>query len=279
MRIAATIVGTARRSFRETSANADRVDLAGRIARATQKDALDADLVILPAGFFAVKHSALVRKEAARLAAMFPHCSLLAGIDLEKTQLDAELGVAGSSRAGVTYRSKDATHHGKDRRARGRTAGRGYGFWGFAAHRGVTVAGPWQQRTVYPGEETDDDSARLVALGGMKVGVLLCGEVYNVDLRPALQRARPDFVVDLGHMSMGRRFTNTLVNVASAVDANVYHSQHVVARSRDAAKWTATPRRAWAERGHDWASYDADHNPSLWAEIKVWDLGAARRRR
>jgi hypothetical protein len=146
-----------------------------------------------------------------------------------------------------------------------------YAFWGFAADGGK-MRELWQQRSAMPGEPVEDTSGRTVKIGGKDVGVLLCGEVYNKDLRPALHELKPNVVVDLGHISMGRKFTCTLVNVANAVGCNVYHTQHVALGSREASKWMSTPKRASWKTDYDWASYvDDDRNDALWAEVKRWD--------
>jgi hypothetical protein len=130
----------------------------------------------------------------------------------------------------------------------------------------------FQQRTVYPGETTTDTEGRVLSLSGAKVGLLICGEVYNPGLAEGLFEHRPDFVVDLGHLSMGRGFTRTLFNAASTIGCNLYHCQHVALKS-DAAKWMSTPKRASQVWKHNWASYGRNWNGrDLWAEVKVWNV-------
>ena len=146
-----------------------------------------------------------------------------------------------------------------------------YPFWGFASDGGK-VREVWQQRSVMPEEPVEDKSGRIAKFGDTDVGVLLCGEVYNQDLRPALHELKTKFVVDLGHISMGRKFTYTLFNVASAIGCNVYHTQHVAWGSRAASKWMSTLKQASFKSDYDWASYtDTDRNDELWAEVKMWD--------
>lgn len=253
MKIAATIIGTDDERFRHVTANNERIALAKRIATATRGKA---DLVLLPAGFLAAGEVNEINARARELAAIFPHCGLLAGVDLERAQLDKSGRYASKSRTA----SKASKNTVKE-----------YGFWGFAADGGKVLE-LWQQRSVRPGDPIEDTSGRMLKLGGKQVGVLLCGEIYNKNLRPALHDLKPNVVVDLGHMSMGRKFTYTLVNVANAVGCNVYHTQHVVLGSRGASKWMSTRKQASWKTDYDWASYiDNDQNGALWAEVKMWD--------
>jgi hypothetical protein len=253
MKIAATIVGTDDQRFRRVTANEERIALAKRIATATQ---VKVDLVLLPAGFLTASDADEVKTRARELAALFSHCGLLAGVDIDRAQSGKSGGHAGKSRA--TDKS-------------GKNAVKEYPFWGFATDGG-TLKELWQQRSVMPGEAVEDTSGRMVNVGGKDVGVLLCGEIYNNDLRPALHTLKPYVVVDLGHKSMGRRFTYTLLNVADAVGCNVYHTQHVALGSREASQWTSTPNQASWKNDYNWASYfDEDRNGALWAEVKIWD--------
>jgi hypothetical protein len=90
MKIAATIIGTDDKSFRRVAANNERIALAKRIATATQNKA---DLVLLPAGFLAAGNANEIEDHARKLAAIFPHCGLLAGIDLERGPRDKSRGM------------------------------------------------------------------------------------------------------------------------------------------------------------------------------------------
>jgi hypothetical protein len=85
MIIAATIVGTDDKRFRQVAANNERIALTQRVAMATRGKA---DLVLLPAGFLAAGDANEVENHARELAAIFPHCGLLAGVDFEGAQRD-----------------------------------------------------------------------------------------------------------------------------------------------------------------------------------------------
>lgn len=205
--------------------------------------------------------STAIRSSAAQLASIFA-VDLVAGIDAARTTIAARNGAKQRGAAEVGARAA---------RPRG-----GWPFWGIFSRRG-RVASVFQQRTGYPGEETDDVEARVMDVTSRRVGLLICGEVYNPALAASLGDEKPDFAVDIGHRSMGRGFTSTLRNAAAAAGCRVFHAQHVAWRSRGACVWTGTSRRAWAETACDWASYKAGNDrDALWAEVKLWELRDAR---
>jgi predicted amidohydrolase len=98
------------------------------------------------------------------------------------------------------------------------------------------VKAVYQQRTVHPGEKTDDVTARVAEVASARAGLLICDGVHNPALVQSLGDERPDFVVDTSHKSMGRKFTSTLRNAAAAAGCRVLHAQHVALRSRGASK-------------------------------------------
>jgi hypothetical protein len=248
MKVATVIVGTDEERFRQVGANRERLALAKGIANFVESNR--ADLCVMPAGYLTAtnKTSAAVQAMADQLASVFSGVDLIAGVD--------------AARTATTAKHRDSA---KADRPRG-----GWAFWGFASRQGRVTA-VYQQRTVDPGEETDDPSPRVLEVDGVRAGLLICGEVYNPALAESLKHERPDLVVDIGHKSMGRHFTATLHNVAKTVRCRVFHAQHVALRSRGASKWTATTRRAWAEVDADWASYTTDdRRNALWAEVKLW---------
>jgi hypothetical protein len=252
MKVATVIVGTDEKRFRQVSANRERLALAERIADFVERER--ADLCVMPAGYLAAtsRTTSAVQATADQLAAVFRGVDLVSGVDAARI-------------ARAAKRSDSA----KASMPRG-----GWPFWGFASCRGK-VTPVYQQRTVDPGEETDDTSSRVLKVGGARVGLLICGEVYNPALAESLGHESLDLVVDIGHKSMGRHFTATLRNAAEAVSCRVFHAQHVVLRSRGASKWTATPQKAWAETDADWTSYaDDDRRSALWAEVKLWTVKA-----
>ncbi|TMQ13963.1 MAG: hypothetical protein E6J91_16660 [Deltaproteobacteria bacterium] len=257
MKLATVIVGTDAERFGRVGANPERLALANQIARFVENEG--AALCVMPAGYLTATSGrpTAIRSSAAQLASIFA-VDLVAGIDAGHTTIGAMRRGAAEVGARVA-------------RPRG-----GWPFWGMFSRSG-RVGSVFQQRTVYPGEETDDVEARVMDVASRRVGLLICGEVYNPALAASLGDERPDFAVDIGHRSMGRGFTSTLRNAAAAAGCRVFHAQHVAWRSRGACMWTGTSRRAWAETACDWASYKAgDDRDALWAEVKLWELGDAR---
>jgi predicted amidohydrolase len=125
-----------------------------------------------------------------------------------------------------------------------------------------------------PGQRVADPTARCVRVGAAKLGVLICGELFNRELADSLAAEQPDLVVDLGHLSM-TRFTKSLTRVATTIGCPVVHTQHVSLNASNVSKWQATPRwPAWRENDFAWASYnEPSWRPNaLWAEVKIWQI-------
>jgi predicted amidohydrolase len=110
-----------------------------------------------------------------------------------------------------------------------------------------------------------------VKLSGTKIGILICGELYNHALADRLAAAKPDLVANLCHRSM-TRFTKSLHRVAETVDCRVLHVQHVALHAATVSKWEATSRGASADSTADWVSYTSGWKGEIWAEVKVWKL-------
>jgi predicted amidohydrolase len=248
-RVAAVIVGTTEARFRHHDANSERLELAAQIAGFTNGAA---DVVLLPAGFLAVKTMTEVLPSAKSLAAIFRQQALLAGIDEE----DDETGGTKGQRAGKTGDAGNCD---------------GYHYWAFASDAGSVLGEPWWQRSAFSGEVVSDPSPRCVSVRNIKIGLLICGELYNPALADSLADAGPDLVVDLAHISM-KRFTKSLHRVAKTTGRPVFHAQHVAINSRGAAKWMAKSRGPRCDRGVNWASYEKSSRlADLWAEVKVWE--------
>jgi len=250
-KIAAVLVGTSEERFRQHTANPARLELARQIAEFTSSAA---DVVLLPAGFLAVETEAEVAPTAKTLAEIFGTQVLLAGIDEEDHDADRAKGQR-SEKTGAPSGNAD-----------------GYHYWAFASQVGRVIGGPWWQRSAYSGEAVSDPSPRCVSVQDTKIGILICGELYNRALADSLAEACPDLVVDLAHISM-KRFTKSLHRVAETTGRPVFHTQHVALNSRGAAKWMATSREATSDHGVDWASHETPWTPvELWAEVKIWNV-------
>jgi predicted amidohydrolase len=278
--VAAVIVGTNELGFRRILANEERLALARAIAEHTRKGV--ADVVVLPAGFLAVETAEGVAPMAATLAAIFDGVGLVAGIDeLDEDRTggrrrrrsksspahsdDDELDGDGLDDENIEHRHDDGGAPGEP--------SAGYHYWAFAADRGRLIGGPWWQRTARSGEIAADTDAHVATFDGTRVGILLCGELYNPALAQSLAAAQVHVVVDLGHRSM-TRITRSLERIARTTESTVLHVQHVAVGSYGAAKWRATPAELAPAHDHAWASYDsAGWKPgSMWAEVKVWTL-------
>ncbi len=249
-RIAAVIVGTKKDRLGHPDANVERINLAKQIAGFMRDKA---DVVLLPAGYLTVETEVDVKPQAKKLARIFGDVTLLAGID--------ELG-EDTAGAKVRRASKQGTADSPD----------GYHYWAFASKAGVLLDSPWWQRSAYAGQKVRDSAARCVTTGECKIGVLICGELYNPMLASSLADAEPDIVVDLAHRSM-TRFTKSLHRVAETTRCPVFQVQHVALNSSSAPKWNATPKRVKSDRSSNWASYDTlEWKPgALWAEVKIWN--------
>ena len=78
------------------------------------------------------------------------------------------------------------------------------------ALRGQVSAGPWKQTSdtsVNSWDVPDADvpaAGRVVEIGGKRVGVLLCGELFSERARQSFGELNLQLSVDLGHVGMGQ---------------------------------------------------------------------------
>jgi hypothetical protein len=68
---------------------------------------------------------------------------------------------------------------------------------------------------------------RVTPISRASVGVVICGELFSPRVRGAFIALRPDFIVDLGHESMGTGVTPNMERLAREAGSAVAHSQHV----------------------------------------------------
>lgn len=253
--------------------------------------------MLLPAGFLAVKAEEEIKVMARELAAVFQEQVLLAGIDEENGKLSGEKGQQGETGGKIRKSKEDdedeeddeseVAHEDEgeeedeeddedeDDESKVADGEEGYRYWAFASRRGEIVGGPWWQRSAVSGERVSDPSPRIVQVCDMKIGVLICGELYNRDLAESLRGEKAGLVVDLAHLSM-TRFTKSLRRVAKTAKCPVLHVQHVAWGAYRVSKWKATPWSVRREIKPDWASYEEEGwDPSeraLWAEVKIWEI-------
>lgn len=73
--------------------------------------------------------------------------------------------------------------------------------------------------------------SRVVDVGGWRVGVLICGELFSEWARAAFAQLRLKLALDLGHESMGTGVTRAMENIATNGNCAVAHTHHVAPHS------------------------------------------------
>ena len=107
-------------------------------------------------------------------------------------------------------------------------------FWGFAV--GTTQSTNcnnhiWRQTSTTSTNKKFTPKAkiagldRIVTIDNFRIGVLICGELFNQDVRGNVSHGRPNLVVHIGHLSM-RRFTQSMKVVTIEGNCPVCHSVH-----------------------------------------------------
>jgi hypothetical protein len=68
---------------------------------------------------------------------------------------------------------------------------------------------------------------RVVTIDGLRVAVLICGELFSWRARRDVGGTGPGLVVDIGHSGMGQGLIPAMRNVANGGECPVAHSQHL----------------------------------------------------
>jgi hypothetical protein len=174
--------------FRELEANAARFDALDRLLAVARDQT--ADLVMLPGGYLTVKDEGELRGATAVVTprAVARRVAVALGIDLPDEP------------------------HGKG----AQTPRLPY----YGAVCGRVPGGPWRQMSSSSQNATevaDEDvpaAARVVAVAGCRVGVLICGELFSWRARQSLAQQHLNLALDLGHESMGTGVTRSMESIA-----------------------------------------------------------------
>ena len=243
MRIVTTTVGC--KGPEGEGRNQERLRAAERaIAKAAQK--LQADLIVLPAGFFTTQTSRARENIADSLISIADRLGI---------------GIA----FGVDQEVKDL-----NRRWEREIRSEGLPFYGYAWSPNEGITHCWKQRSTNSSDQwlaplQRCKEPRLVPVSGEPVAVLMCGEIFNQRIRDALANhpIRPKVVVDLAHIGAGFRVWQGMKKLVELGLASVcsVHTQ-----SRYAVKYCYVPGRGRisARIPDDWVFGP----PRI--ELKVW---------
>ncbi|MCY1075995.1 hypothetical protein [Archangium lansingense] len=104
-------------------------------------------------------------------------------------------------------------------------------YFGFVATGGGQLSGPWRQTSTtnsnYDPQQAFPSRERTVAVAGVEVSVLLCGEIFNPEAAKAIGKMRPSVVFAPGHASMGMGLIPALQRIHESTNCPVLHSHHV----------------------------------------------------
>jgi hypothetical protein len=198
-----------------------------------------APLAVLPAGYLFCENVRRAKGMARALAHLFGGhgVSLLAGIDVSEAATQPK---DGGGKGG---------DEGSDRVANGALP-----YFFFATNPAGRVTHWWRQRSTTSSNASlvprglEPEDPRTICVGGVLVALVACGEIFNPALGKLLAVARPDLVVDLGHLGMGRGFQSSFPRLAQTTGAPIISAQHVAATTLTPRKWRAFPdstEEAW----------------------------------
>jgi hypothetical protein len=121
----------------------------------------------------------------------------------------------------------------------------------FACEAGQPVL--WPAKQVPGGMHAGSTAAerRVVTLAGMRVGLLISGEVFNLALRDELARAQPDVILVLTHRGPTRRWHQALESLGRIAPTFV------------AGECPAKGPSVWTDAPDGWVRADLGGTPSL----------------
>ena len=209
MKIVQTVVSS--HGFRDQAANPDRVALLGDLARLCASE--DARLLLIPAGFLTADSEENVPElvQEVRRVAKVAGVAVIGGIDVNGAVSKRSLSM------------EEAVREGR------------IGYFGFAAGAGVMPSKGrcWRQTSITSADAKDfpQDSIpgaeRVVRVDGLRIAILICGELFNWKIRNAVSEMGSDLVVDIGHVSMGTGTIPAMRSVAKKSECPVAHSHHL----------------------------------------------------
>lgn len=206
MRVMQTLASS--EGFRDLAANDRRTTL----FRELLLKALDqsARAIVLPGGYwFAADESEAEQLAMARgIEAADADVLLIAGVDISETPASRVKGEASPPKGGR------------------------FPYFGFACRLGSGFHW-WRQTSTNSRNAAEVPDAdvpgenRVVTVEGDRIGVLICGELFNQRARVAMAAAKLALTVDLGHVGMGTGVTRSMEGIAKYGGCAVMHSQHV----------------------------------------------------
>lgn len=212
MRLLQTVVSA--EGFRNKASNRDRLGLLEELVRLCTRET--AQLLLIPAGFL----TAVSEDDAPALIG-------------EVNRLATGEGVAVIGGADVEGRTSKHGVNINDLVSRSELP-----FLGFAvgpAALAVDSGHPWRQTSVSSNnadlvpDEAVPGQERVATIDGVRVGLLICGELFSWRARRGVALAGVSLVVDVGHVGMGQGLIPAMKNVAKEGRCCVAHSQHLSA--------------------------------------------------
>ncbi|MBI3821224.1 MAG: hypothetical protein HY289_00925 [Planctomycetes bacterium] len=215
MRFLQTAIGT--EGFRDDASNPARLELLESLLVRAQSTGVR--LVVLPAGFLSVKSEEDLSDQIRELSTFADRfgVGLVGGIDVPSLLPRPEAAKASTTMDKLVQNNR-------------------LPFFGFAVGSILSQDGNgpmWRQAsaTAAQAEMIDDlwipGSNRVVSIDGIRIGVLICGELFNWYARENVGGANVRLVVDLGHSGMGQGLIPAMRRIAMVGRCAVVHSQHL----------------------------------------------------
>lgn len=212
MKLLQTLVSSV--GFRDPANNPQRLALLDRLLAVAADER--AGLVVLPGGYLTVRTEPEVVTAVGevRRRAEVANVAVIGGVDLPPPSADdpkQAVRQKGDPTGELPY----------------------YGFAVCPVADDVRPVGLWRQTSstgANAWDVPDEDvpgADRVVGVGPLRVGVLVCGELFSSPARGSMAALGPGLVVDLGHLSMGTGVTRAMENIARNGRCAVAHCQHV----------------------------------------------------
>jgi len=210
MRLIQTVASA--EGFRDGASNQGRLGLLEELIRLSKREA--ARLLLVPACFLTARSEDDVP-------------ALMA--DVDRLASGAEVAVIGGVDVAGPASKRAPTIDDLVRNGR-------LPYFGFAIGRVALAADSgrlWRQTSVNHSNadqipnEAVPGGERVVTVDGIRMGVLICGELFSWRARQGIGKAGARLVVDVGHSGMGQGLIPAMRGVAKEGQCCVAHSQHL----------------------------------------------------